>query len=179
MSETSESLRQYLLPAETILWEGRSGRKAGGSAALLGIPVVVAGALIVLFQTLLLSGFYLPSSSLATMLLLLLPIFMFALFFMAGPRDERYVVTSRSILIGSRTWTGKFQVTAIPLRTLPQITVRPNTGGTGTLVFGSGPTSGVNTDSSSRFGLPTFWKIEQPWDVYQLIRKQMDEFNSR
>jgi len=179
MNEVNDGLRQYMLPMETVLWEGRSGRKVGGNVALLGIPVIVAGVLILLLQTPLLGGFYLPRSSLAMMLLLLLPIFMFALFFMAGPRDERYLVTSRSILIGARTWTGKFQVTAIPLRNLQQITLRPNTGGTGTLVFGSGPTSSASTDSSSRLGLPTFWKIEQPWDVYHLIRKQMDELTSR
>ncbi|HTP09353.1 MAG TPA: hypothetical protein VMP08_13950, partial [Anaerolineae bacterium] len=132
-----------------------------------------------ILQTPLLRGFYLSRSSLAMMLLLLLPIFMFAVFFMAGPRDERYVITSRSILIGAGIWTGKFQVTALPLRNLQQITLRFNTGGTGTLVFGSGPTSSVNTDSSSRFGLPAFWKIEHPWEVYQLIRKQIDELTNR
>jgi hypothetical protein len=168
-----------MLPVETALWEGRSGRKVGGNVVLLGIPLIVAGVLILLFQTPLLGGFYLSRSSLPLLLLLLLPLFMVAMFVLAGPRDERYLVTSRSILIGARTWTGKFQVTAIPLSNLQQITLRSNTGSTGTLVFGSGPTSSVNTDSSSRFGLPAFWKIEQPWEVYQLIRKQIDELNSR
>lgn len=179
MSEAINKFQQYMLPTETVLWEGRSGRRSGGNVGLLFIPAIAAVVLILLFQTPLMGNWYFAPSSLPLLLLFVLPFFMAAFFFLAGPREERYVVTSRSILIGARTWTGRFQVTALPLRNLQQITLRPNTGGIGTLVFGSGPTGSVTTDSSSRIGLPTFWKIEQPQDVYQLIRKQIDELNSR
>jgi len=146
MSEVSDSWRQYMLPMETVLWEGRSGRRAGGNVGLLRIPVIAAIVLVLLLQTPLMGDWYLAPSSLPLLLLFVLPFFMAAFFFLVGPRDERYAVTSRAILISARTWSGKFQVTALPLRNLQQITLRLNAGGTGTLVFGSGPTSSVNTD---------------------------------
>jgi hypothetical protein len=179
MSEAIDSLRQYILPTETVLWEGRSGRRAGGNVGLLLIPVIAAIVLVLLFQTPLMGDWYLAPSSLPLLLLFVLPFFMAAFFFLAGPRDERYLVTSRSILISARSWVGKAQVTVIPLRNLQQITLRSFAGSTGTLVFGSSPAGNANTDSSSRFSLPTFWKIEQPGEVYQLIRKQIDELTSR
>jgi hypothetical protein len=68
----------------------------------------------------------------------------------------------------------------VALKNLQQITLSENRDGTGTLTLGSSPYAyGRYSSSWAIDSMPTFANIEKPQEVYQLIRKQMDELNSR
>jgi hypothetical protein len=68
-------------------------------------------------------------------------------------------------------------VTIIPLKNIQQLTLSENRDGTGTLTFGQSLYSGYGRYGSSWLmdAVAAFWNIEQPQDVYQLIRKQLAE----
>jgi len=73
-------------------------------------------------------------------------------------------------------WSGR-RLTVLPLKNLPQITLSENRDGTGSLTFGQSLYSNYGRYSNSWMldSTPAFSNIEQPLDVYQLIRKQMAE----
>ncbi len=92
----------------------------------------------------------------------------------------RYFVTNSSaIIVYAPIARSGRRVTVVPLKNLQQITLSENRDGTGTLTLASSPYAAYGRYSSSWAidSVPTFANIEKPWEVYQLIRKQMDELN--
>lgn len=93
--------------------------------------------------------------------------------------NAQYFITTSSAFIVSpaMSWSGK-RVVVILLKNLQQITLAENRDGTtGSLTFGVYPQT-VNARYSGGWWLdsmPAFWNIERPLEVYQLIRKQMNE----
>jgi hypothetical protein len=88
-------------------------------------------------------------------------------------------VTTASALIfyPPTAWSGN-RLTVLPLKNLQQITLSENRDGTGTLTFGQSLMAGYGGRYSNSWwadSTPAFSNIEQPRDVYQLIRKQMAE----
>ncbi len=72
-------------------------------------------------------------------------------------------------------------MTVVALKNLQQLTLSENRDGTGTLTLATGPHAAYDryrnnwlTDSA-----PAFANIERPLEVYQLIRRQMDELATR
>jgi hypothetical protein len=102
---------------------------------------------------------------------------------MLGQRASKaqYFVTNLSaIIVYAPVANLGRRVTVVALKNLPQITLNENRDSTGTLTFGSSPYAfGRYSSSWAIDSVPTFANIEKPWDIYQLIRKQMDELNSR
>ena len=95
--------------------------------------------------------------------------------------SARYFVTNASaIMVYSPTaWSGR-RVTVVPLKNLQQLTVSENRDGTGTLTLATSPAAyGRYSSSWAADAVPAFTNIEKPWEVYHLIRRQMDELNSK
>ena len=193
MFDFAGDLNSYLVSGERVLWQGR-GKRRMTSAALGGyffIAMFVAFALIfgVLFLTLSSSSRGARSSD--SIAFIILPIIFLSIglgvgvpWVLMGNRAStaRYFVTNLSAIIVCAPTAGSGQrVTVVTLKNLQQITLSENRDGTGTLTLASSPYAAYGRYSSGWAidSVPAFANIEKPQEVYQLIRKQMDELNSR
>ena len=187
MFETTNDLANYLSPNERVLWQGL-GRRRTNSASVSGwIFLGMFATMAIIFLALF---FTVPRSSSSRgdgAVFVIVPI----IFLMVGlgvslplwlmgrrANNARYCVTTSSafIVYPAMNWSGR-RVAVIPLKNLQQITLVENRDGTGTLTFGVYPQT-VNARYSGGWWLdsvPAFWNIERPLEVYQLIRKQMNE----
>jgi hypothetical protein len=88
-----------------------------------------------------------------------------------------YIVTTQAVMIVSESRLIGKRMTIVPLQSVPIITLIENRDGTGTLTFGQNmlPPNMRYAGSPIVDTTPGFWNIEQPLQVYQLIRKQMSE----
>jgi hypothetical protein len=185
MFETSSDLTNYLAPNERVLWEGRGKRRltSTSTGGLLFLMIFIGLALffVVLFFTTSTSSR--SRGDTAPMIIVPLMFVFIGLvvgipLYMAGRQSSnaRYLVTTLSAIIISQTaWSGK-RVTVVALKNAPQITFTENRDGTGTLTFGSNPYMPYGRTYSSWYAdaTPAFWNIERPLEVYQLIRKTMN-----
>lgn len=186
MIDSTDDFASYLAPGERVLWQGQGRRRLSATSAsgLLAMAIVAALALVFLaiFRVVPISSGGQDDRFVAIFVPLILVVIGLSVglpLFLVGRQrgNARYAVTSLSILIASQsTWSGK-RVTLIPLKNLAQVMILENRDGTGTLIFGSSPYA-VNARYASSWlveSAPAFWNIENLWNVYQLIRKQMDE----
>ena len=185
MFDTSNDLARYLSPGERILWEGRGRRRLTSTSmgGLIFLTVFVAMALI--FLMIFAVGGLSSRGRGDQIAVVVVPLIFLAVAFAVGvplfiagrqTANARYVVTSSAAMIVSQSsWTGR-RVTVIPLKNAPQISLAENRDGTGTLIFGSNPYLGYGRYSSGWWteAIPAFWNIERPLEVYQLIRKTMN-----
>jgi hypothetical protein len=187
MFETNE-LSGYLALNERVVWQGQGKRRLNSAAAggYFFIAMFVAFALIfgVLFATTTRGS---RSSDDARVAFIILPVIFLSVGLGVGiplvmlgqrSRNARYFVTTASALMLYSPTTGSGRrVTILPIKNLQQITLSENRDGTGTLTFGQSLTASYGRYSNSWLmdSIPTFWNIERPQEVYQLIRKQMAE----
>lgn len=188
MFETNE-LGSYLAPNERVLWQGQGKRRlnATSSGGVIFIVMFAVMALIfgVIFATI--SRTTRVRGDDAAVVFIILPIIFLSVglgvgipLLLMGRRTSngRYFVTTASVVIlyPPTAWSGQ-RLTVLPLKNLPQITLSENRDGTGSLNFGQSLYSSYGRYSNSWMldSTPTFSNIEQPQDVYQLIRKQMAE----
>ena len=189
MFETTNELSGYLAPNERVLWQGQGKRRlsATSSGGVIFIVMFVAMAFIFFGVFAAMSGTSRGRSDDAEVAFIIMPIIMLSIglgvgipLLIVGQRTSngRYFVTTASVLIlyPPTTWAGR-RLTVLPLKNLPQITLSENRDGTGTLTFGQSLTASYGRYSNSWMmeSTPTFSNIDQPRDVYQLIRKQMAE----
>jgi hypothetical protein len=192
MFDLTGDLNSYLKPGERVLWQGQ-GKRRVTSAAMGGyffIAMFVAFALIfgALFATLASSSRGTRSSD--SIVFIILPIIFLSVglgvgipWVLMGNRANkaRYFITNLSAIIVYIPTAGFGQrVTVVSLKNLQQITLSENRDGTGTLALASSPYAYGHYANSWAIGsVPAFANIEKPWDVYHLIRKQMDELSAR
>lgn len=188
MFDLTSELTAYLAPNERVLWQGQGQRRLTSAAAggYLFIAMFVGFALI--FGALLLSmsssrgtrgSDDSPAFAILTIVFLAVGLGVGLPWVLLGKRAStaRYVVTNLSALIVYAPLANSVRrVTVVALKNLPQLTISENRDGTGTLTFGASLYAyGRYANSWAMDAVPTFANIEQPWEVYQLIRKQMDE----
>ncbi len=193
MYETTSELNPYLAANERVLWQGQGTRRAN-SAALGGylfIAMFVAVALIfgILFVTT--ASTSRSTRSDASIVFIILPIIFLAVglgvgipWVLLGSRagKARYFVTNSSAIIVYPPTTGSGQrVTVVALKNLQQLTLSENRDGTGTLTLTASPYAAYGRSSNSWLAdsAPAFANIERPLEVYQLIRRQMDELAAK
>ena len=188
MFETNE-LSGYLAPNERVLWQGQGKRRL--SATSMGGAFFIA--MFVGFALLFVLLFVMTSSRSRgvrdddVIPFIILPVIFISVGLGVGipllimcrrTSNARYFVTTTSALIlyPPTAWSGS-RLTVLPLKNLQQITLSENRDGTGTLTFGQSLMAGYGRYSNSWMldSTPSFSNIEQPRDVYQLIRKQMAE----
>jgi hypothetical protein len=191
MFDPTGDLTSYLALNERVLWQGQGKRRLNSSAlgGYLFIAMFVGFALIfgVLFATLSSSRGIRSSDSPAfiilTIVFLAVGLGVGIPWVLVGNRASkaRYFVTNLSAIIVYAPIANSGQrVTVVALRNLQQITLSENRDGTGTLTLGSSPYAfGRYSSSWAIDSAPTFANIEKPQEVYQLIRKQMDEVTTR
>ncbi len=190
MFDLTSDLNSYLAPGERVLWQGQ-GKRRMNSSALGGyffIAVFVAFALIfgVLFTPLAST-----SRSSDSFVFVIQPIIFMAVglgvgvpWVLMGNRagKARYFVTTSSAIIvySPTTWLGR-RVTVVALKNLQQLTLSENRDGTGTLTLAPGPHAAYGRYSNTWLtdSAPAFANIERPLEVFQLIRRQMDELAAR
>jgi uncharacterized integral membrane protein len=190
MFETTNDLANYLSPNERVLWEGR-GQRRWSLASNTGVTfaAIFGGVMFLIVLVFIIVGVMTSRSTRSSPPpeVFIIPLIIFViiglsvgipLFLMSRQTgNARYVVTSSAALIVSRgALTGR-RVTVIPLKNLAQISLTENRDGTGTLMFGQSLYAGYGRYSNSWFAdsVPAFSNIERPLEVYQLIRKQMNE----
>ena len=193
MFDSTNELNPYLTSGERVLWQGQGKRRMNSTAmgGYLFLTVFVAFALIfgVLFVTLASSSRSARGSD--TIFFIILPIIFLAVGLGVGvpwvllssrARNARYFVTNSSAIVVYSPTTGMGRrVMVVALQNLQQLTLSENRDGTGTLTLASSPYAAYGRYSSSWLtdSVPAFAHIEQPLEVYQLIRKQMDELTAR
>jgi hypothetical protein len=186
--DESSDLNAYLAPGERILWEGR-GRARLFSAAnggLIFLVIFMAMAVVMFFVFAAVGADGAGRSGDGRMVFIILPLVFLAVGLGVGIplaivgrqfANSRYIVTSSAaMIVTERSWMGR-QVTIVPLKSMPVLSLVENRDGTGTLTFGQNP-MWANTRASGGWwmnSLPAFWNIERPLDVYQLIRRQAAE----
>lgn len=187
MFDTNE-LSGYLAPNERVLWQGQGKRRLNATSAggALFIAMFVSFALIlgVIFMATSRGG---RSNDDEAVVLIVLPIIFLSIGLGVGipllvvsqrSSNARYFVTNAAALIvyPPTGWAGS-RVTILPLKNLQQVTLSENRDGTGTLTFGQSLSAGYGRYSNSWLmdSVPAFSNIDQPRDVYQLIRRQMAE----
>jgi len=192
MFDLASDLTAYLAPGERVLWQGQGKRRLNSSAmgGVFFIVMFVSFALIfgVLFVTLSSSR---SARSNDSFVFMILPIIFLAVGLGVGvpwvlqsnrASDARYYVTNSAALIvySSSARSGK-RVTVVPLKNLQQLMLSENRDGTGTLTLAPSPYAAYGRYSNSWVidSVPAFANIERSLEVYQLIRKQMDELSSR
>jgi hypothetical protein len=190
MFEVTNDISSYLAPNERILWQGRGrGRRSAASAVGVLMLAIFVG-LAVLFVTLFAATTPSSHSQGDAVAAIVIPIVFVAAglgvglpLLLLGRRagNARYLVTTISAVIAypAGAWSGK-RVTVIPLRNVSQLTLTENRDTTGTLTFGTSPQMFNARYSGSGWldGMPAFWNIEQPMEVYQLIRRQMQDVST-
>jgi hypothetical protein len=95
-------------------------------------------------------------------------------------RNIRYLVTSSAALIVLRSSQSRVLLMTIPFADpwgVP-MRIRENHDGTGTLYF-CGPFAKATSKGRSAYIKPVFWNIENPRDVYRLIREQADDLAAK
>ena len=184
MIDSTYEFTAYLAPNERVLWQGQGRRKFlafGSTSAIVVLAIIAALGFGMLATCLTASNLsrgpaYLFPLVLVAFILVIVGLSIGIPLMAAGRRtsNARYAVTTSSALIISQgPWSGK-RVTMLPLKSLPQVTLVENRDGTGTLLFSNSPYVGTRYSSTwVADALPGFWNIEQPMNVYQLIRKQM------
>ncbi len=187
MFETNE-LSNYLAPNERVLWQGQGKRRLNATSAggAIFIVMFVSFALIfgLIFMATTRGG---RSNDDEAVVFIILPIVFLSIglgvglpLLVMGQRNSnaRYFVTNAAALIvyPPTGWSGG-RVTVLPLKNLQQLTLSENRDGTGTLTFGQSLYAGYSRYSNSWLmdSVPAFLNIDQPRDVYQLIRRQMAE----
>jgi hypothetical protein len=178
----------YLAPDEKILWQGRNTKRTPTSSSLALMAFGMCSALAIgyfivfVWQPGSSWGMGLGMSSEMGILLIVLLVFGPVLAFLAfqgrRERNTRYVVTNLAALIVSQGSQSSIRLTTIPFGGLSEVRVIENRDSTGTLMFNEGSRAVASSGGLAQTGA-AFWNIEKPWEVYQLIRKQMDELNSR
>jgi hypothetical protein len=193
MFDLTGELNSYLTSGERVLWQGQGKRRLTSATwgGYFFIAMFVGFALIfgVLFATLASSSRGARSND--SIVFIILPIIFLAVglgvgipWVLMGNRasNARYFVTNLSAIIVYAPIANSGQrVTMVSLKNLQQLTLSENRDGTGTLTLASSPYAAYGRYSSSwaSDAVPAFANIEKPWEVYQLIRKQMDEVNFR
>ena len=193
MFDLTSDLNAYLGPGERVLWQGQ-GKHRLNSAAMGGflfIAVFVAFALIFGAMFLTLSSTSRGARSSDSVVFVILPIIFLSVGLGVGvpwvllgsrARNARYFVTNSSAIIvyAPTAGLGK-RVMVVLLKNLQQLTLNENRDGTGTLTLAASPYAAYGRYSNGGLidSAPTFANIERPLEVYQLIRKQMDELSSR
>jgi 4-amino-4-deoxy-L-arabinose transferase-like glycosyltransferase len=188
MFDLTGELNSYLVSGERVLWQGRAKRR-------LNVMATSGVAFIIMFVGFaLIFGFVFTLTSTSSLrrdpAAIILPIIFLAVglgvgipWVLMGNRasNARYFVTNLSAIIVYAPLANSGQrVTMVSLKNLQQLTLSENRDGTGTLTLASSPYAyGRYSSSWASDAVPTFANIEQPWEVYQLIRKQMDEVNFR
>ncbi len=193
MFEMTGELNNYLASNERVLWQGQGKRRLNSSAmgGCFFIAMFVAFALFfgVLFVTLSSSSRSARSSD--SVVFIILPIIFLSVGLGVGvpwvllsnrASHPRYFVTNLSAIIiySPVPGLGK-RVIVVALKNLQQLTLNENRDGTGTLTLAPSPYAAYGRYSNSWLAdsAPTFANIERPLEVYQLIRKQMDEAAAR
>ena len=193
MFDSADDLNPYLAPGERVLWQGQ-GKRRVNSPAMGGyffLTVFVGLALLfgVLFATLASDSRSARGSD--TIFFVIMAIIFLAVGLGVGVpwvllssrvRNARYFVTNSSAIVvySPATGMGK-RVVVVALKNLQQLTLSENRDGTGTLSLVSSPNNAYGRYSTSWLAdsVPTCANIEQPLEVYQLIRKQMDALTTR
>jgi hypothetical protein len=193
MFDLTGELNSYLASGERVVWQGQGKRRLNLAATggYFFVATFVAFALIfgVLFLTLSASSRGARSSD--SLAFIILPIIFLAVGLGVGvpwvlmsnrASTARYFVTNTSAIIvySPTAWSGR-RVTVVSLKNLQQLSVSENRDGTGTLTLASSPYAAYGRYSSSwaTDSVPALANIEKPWEVYHLIRRQMDEVSSR
>jgi hypothetical protein len=190
MFDLTGGLNRYLAPNERVLWQGQGKRRLTGAAwggyffvIMFGFALIFGG----LFAALSSNNRGVRSDDSVAFIIMTIVFLAVGLgvglpWVMLGQRASKaqYFVTNLSaIIVYAPVANLGRRVTVVTLKNLPQITLSENRDGTGTLTFGSS-FYGYGRHSSWAFdSLPTFTNIEKPLEIYQLIRRQMDELNSR
>ncbi len=187
MLDLTSDLSNYLAPGERVLWQGQ-GKRRLTSAVTGGYAFAIIFAVVgLLFAGVFLSLMTTSSRSRGVdPFMFIVPIFVIAVGLGVGlplvlmsnrASKARYYVTNFAALIvyAPSMGTGR-RVTVVPLKNLTQLALNENRDGTGTLTLAASPAAyGRTAGSWAADSIPTFANIEQPWDVYQLIRKQMTD----
>jgi hypothetical protein len=193
MFDFTSELNAFLAPGERVLWQGQGKRRLNSSAlgGYFFIAMFVSFALFfgTLFATLASSSRSARNGD--SVVFIILPIVFIAIGLGVGvpwvlmssrASKARYVVTNLSAIIvySPSAWLGR-RITVVPLKNLPQFTLSENRDSTGTLTFAASsyPAYGRSASSWQSDAVPAFANIEQPLEVYQLIRRQMDELAAR
>ncbi len=188
MFDLTNDLNAYLVPHERVLWQGQGTRRLSTTALagflFAGLFIALAALMAEMFTTI-------PARSRGSdPFVLILPIIFLAVGLGVGipwvvmgnqVGKARYYVTNASAFMVYAPATGtRKRVTVVALRNLQQLTLNENSDGTGTLTFAASPYAMYGRYSSGRLldWTPTFANIERPLEVYQLIRRQMEELNS-
>lgn len=192
MLDLTNELTAYLAPNERVLWQGQGTRRVTSAAwgGYFFITMFVGFALIFggLFAALSSNSRGLRSDDSLAFMIMTIVFLAVGLgvgipWVMLGQRAGKahYFVTNLSaIIVYAPVARWGRRVTVVALKNLQQITLSENRDGTGTLLLGSNPyTYGRYSSSWISHLVPAFANIERPQEVYQLIRKQMDELNSR
>ena len=189
MYEMTGELTNYLVPNERVVWQGQGKRRLNSAAAggYFFIAMFVGMALLfgVIFAVTSQSSRGTRSDDFVPSIIM--PIIFVSVGLGVGiplvmlsrrSSNARYYVTNQSAVIVSppTAWSGK-RVTVVPLKNVQQLTLSENRDGTGTLTFGQSMYSSYGRYGNSWLmdSVTAFWNIEQPQDVYQLIRRQQAE----
>jgi hypothetical protein len=185
MFDVTNDLSNYLTPNERVLWQGRGRRKIWSAQNPGLIFALIFGGVAVFMLIVFLAIASTSRSSAPSGFVILFPLLFIVIglgvglpiaLLSRGVTGGRYLVTSAAaIIVNENRWTSK-RTTILPLKNLAQISLTENRDGTGTLTFGSRPFMAYGRYSGGSFdSTPAFWNIERPLEVYQLIRKQMNE----
>ncbi len=187
MFDTNE-LSGYLAPNERVLWQGQGKRRlnATSTGGVIFIVMFVSFAAILGLIFMATAGGKRGGDD-EFVAFIIVPIVLLSVglgvgipLVVMGQRSSnaRYFVTNTAALIiyPPTGWAGS-RVTILPLKNLQQLTLSENRDGTGTLTFGQSLYSSYGRYSNSWLmdSIPAFSNIDQPRDVYQLIRRQMAE----
>jgi hypothetical protein len=185
MFDPSNPISQYLSTGEKIVWQGRGRPKLFSSHSMggfifLGIFLFIALFVTIVFISVAASNprnappapiFFLPLFFVFIGLVIGIPLILYG----RQMSNALYIVTTQAVMIVSESRLIGKRTTIVPLQSLPVITLIENRDGTGTLTFGQNmlPPNLRYAGSPMADTAPAFWNIEQPLQVYQLIRKQM------
>jgi hypothetical protein len=167
MSETTNEISSYLAPNERVLWQGLGHRWGMTLAGQILSVTILAVAILILS----------PFSFMVLFIFVGIELITGIPIVMRRTGNAHYFVTATAaILIYPPTaWSGR-RITVVPFKNLQQVTLIENSDGTGTLTF----VQSLVTTYGRRYlnswwadSIPAFWNIEQPTEVYQLIRQQM------
>jgi hypothetical protein len=190
MLDAQQNLTPYLSTGEKILWQGRGrpklfSQQSIGGFLFLGIFLFIALFVTAIFISVAASN---PRNAPPAPIFLLPLLFVFIGLVIGIPlilygrqmSNALYIITTHAAMIASESRVIGKRVTIVPLKNVPVVTLMENRDGTGTLMFGQSilPPNLRYSGSLMLDTTPAFWNIEQPLQVYQLIRKQMSEMTN-